>query len=166
MMIDIMENRGFVKIVALILLATFITGTAEIITLRDGSKITGTITSQTDTEVVVKTSYGTLRIDKGNILNIDFGAGTSQPSQQPTRPEAQIIIQQQQQQQQQEQQQRGEQLGQYDRGFQDGRTKGYQDGYQKGKSEQKSQRITGALVGWLVWVGVVVAIVAASSSPY
>jgi hypothetical protein len=132
---------------------------AETITLRDGSKITGTITSQTDTKVELKTSYGTLSIDKSNIATIDYGGSTPAPSQQPAQQPAVVSPQQQQA--------GGDDSRiDFDSGFRDGKAKGYDDGYQKGRSERKSAALTGSLVGWLVEVALVLVVVLASASSY
>jgi len=146
---------------ALLFLAAY--AVAETITLRDGSKITGTITKQTETIVELRTTYGTLTIDKSNITSIDFGGGSSQPAQQPSIMN--IIQQQQQQQQQQPQQQQPSvvSVGDYDRGYSVGKAAGYDDGLKKGKAERKSAALTGSLIGWLAWILVVVVAVASSS---
>jgi len=82
-MMQNVSSRTVVQIVAVLLLST--TALAETITLRDGSKINGTITNQTDTSIQVKTSYGTLNIDKSNIAAVDFGGGTPSVEPHPVR---------------------------------------------------------------------------------
>ena len=158
----IIASRTVSRIAAAILFLTAY-AIAETITLRDGSKITGTITKQTETIVELKTTYGTLTIDKSNITSIDFGGGSSQPAQQPSITN--IIQQQQQQQQQQPQLQQPSVVsgGDYDQGYSVGKSAGYDDGVKKGRAERKSAALTGSLIGWLAWILVVV-VVAASSS--
>ena len=150
---------------AAVLLMLAASALAETITLRDGSKITGTITSQTETKVEVKTSYGTLSIDKSNITSIDFGGGAPSSGQPPAQqPIINNVIQQQQQQQEQQQTGSGYSSGDFDSGYRDGKAKGYDDGVQKGRAERKSAALSGSLVGWLLEVAIVVVVVLASSS--
>ncbi|MEO0079536.1 MAG: hypothetical protein ABIK44_02515 [candidate division WOR-3 bacterium] len=162
----LLHPKKLLRAIAILVLAAYLPASAEVITLRDGTKIVGTITDQTETKLTVRTSYGTLTIEKANVLSIDYSAGGAQPSQQPAQ---QIIIQQQQQQQQEEQQQ---QVGvpssdEFYRGYRDGKAKGYEDGYQKGSQEMKSQRLSGALVGWLVETALaLIIIISLSSSSY
>ena len=133
-------------VVILCLLYAAVATHAETLLLRDGSKITGAITSQTETSVIIKTSYGTLTIDKANIANIDYGTGGTLQQQQP-----------------QQQQQDSPSGVDYSRGRADGEQKGYEDGKQKGRAEQKSARVNGSLVGWLVWVVVLGVVLIAAS---
>jgi len=159
----IITTRTASRIAVVVLLLTAF-AFAETITLRDGSKITGTITRQTETVVELKTTYGTLTIDKSNITSIDFGGGSSQPAQQPS---IMNIIQQQQQQQQQQppqlQQPSVASGGDYDQGYSVGKAAGYDDGVKKGRAERKSAALTGSLIGWLAWILVVVVVAAASA---
>lgn len=147
-MIHIARSR-FTRGLALLLLGAVVVASAETITLHDGSKITGTITNQTETKVTVKTSYGILNIDKSNIESIDYGGAGSPAQQQPAV-----------------QQGEREQI-EFSRGLQDGKEKGYKDGYEKGRAQMKSQCLTGALLGWLTEVVLVVVLVAiAAGSQY
>jgi len=102
--------------VAVLLLAG--SALAETITLRDGSKIKGTITKQTDVNVEVKTSYGILTIDKSNIASIDYSGGTPSVEPQPV----------------QRQTTGGYGSKELDRGYPDGKAEGYNDGTQKGRA--------------------------------
>lgn len=157
-MIRMMRKSAWCVGAALLVLLSFPATTwAETLLLKDGSKITGTITSETQTTIVVNTPYGTLNVDKSNVVSVDYG-GTGSPSQTPASPTFQ------QQQQQQQQQTPGVSTGDYQRGQQEGDAKGYQDGEAKGRAEQKSARVTGSLVGWLCWIVVVVVVVLVASS--
>ncbi len=158
----IIASRTVSRIAAVLLFLTAF-AVAETITLRDGSKITGTIIKQNETIVELRTTYGTLTIDKSNITSIDFGGGSSQPAQ----PSIMNIIQQQQQQQQQQPQLQQPSVvsgGDYDQGYSVGKAAGYDDGFKKGRAERKSSALTGSLVGWLAWIVIVVVAVASSSS--
>lgn len=146
-MLRTLNAHPIIKYVTLLTLITFLPVAGETINLKDGSKITGTITEQTATQLVVKTLYGTLTIDKANIEYIDFGA--------PKKEQPQKI------------QSAPAQTGQYDRGYREGHVRGYQEGLELAKAQKKSERITGSLVGWLTLVLVlVVAIIASSPSSY
>jgi hypothetical protein len=147
---NVNSSRFFRAAMMVLVLATI--ALAETITLKDGSKISGTITKQTDTEVQVKTSYGDLTIDKASIVSIDFGGATTPSQQAPsTAPQLQTA---------------DNASGDFDPGYQDGKAKGYDDGLQKGKAERKSAQLTGSLVGWLTEILLVVIILVASASSY
>jgi len=145
-------SRTIVRTAAVLLVFAAL-AVAETITLRDGSKINGTITKQTDTNVEVRTSYGTLSIDKTNIVSIDFGGGAPPPSQQPATVAPQP-----------QQTGTGYNSDDFDCGYRDGKAKGYDDGTQKGRAERKSAALSGSLVGWLTEVLLVVVVVLASAS--
>lgn len=143
-----MHDRSYLKPIIIVVLLSFVWASAETITLRDGSKLTGTITKQTETQLELKTSYGTLTIEKSNVVSVDYGSQAIQPQSQPQQTETQPSISQ----------------GDYSAGYNSGKSKGYDDGYSKGAAEQKSQRLSGSLVGWLCWVVVLGVIVLASAS--
>jgi len=133
-----------VRSVVIVLLGAFAIAAAEVVTLKDGTKVSGTITEQTSSEITVKTLYGTLKIDKSSIASIDYG-GTPEPA--PTlRPQTEVPS-----------------PGEYNRGYSDGEDKGYDEGLRKAQAEQKSARLTGSLLGWLLWAVIVVVAVLASS---
>lgn len=153
-MFRLLTNRTFARVVTALVLAAFSPVAAETVVLMDGSRVTGTITEQNETQVVVKTSYGVLTIDKANVASIEFATPTQPQVQQPQ-------VQQPQVQQPQVQQQEAENALQYDRGYYDGKDKGYDDGMHKAKSEQRSARVTGAVSGWLVSAALALVIVLA-----
>jgi len=133
-----------VRSVVFVLLGAFAIAAAEVVTLKDGTKVSGTITEQTSSEITVKTLYGTLKIDKSSIASIDYG-GAPEPA--PTlQPQTEVPS-----------------PGEYNRGYSDGEDKGYDEGLRKAQAEQKSARLTGSLLGWLLWAVVVVVAVLASS---
>jgi hypothetical protein len=63
---------------------------AETVTLRDGTKISGTITEQAETSIQVKTSYGTLTIDKAKIASIEYGGGVSPAVSPPVQRQPEV----------------------------------------------------------------------------
>jgi hypothetical protein len=139
----------FLRSVLVLMTLAFVCGYAETVTLRDGSKLNGTITKQSESTLEIRTPYGILTIDKSNIVSIDFGVGPSETGHQPTarEPEKSSTAS----------------YFEYTRGQTDGRLKGYNDGYAKGDAEQKSSRMTGAWGGFLVQValaGVIVFLMA------
>jgi len=132
------NSRIVVQIVAVLLLLA-VSALAETITLRDGSKIKGTITKQTDVNVEVRTSYGTLTVDKSNIASIDFSGGTPSVEPQPVQPQTSGGFGSQD----------------LDRGYRDGKANGYDDGAQKGRvgEANRTKYYTDDFVGLGVCMG-------------
>lgn len=78
-----------IRVAALILLLFCIPSVlAEEITLKDGTKITGTITSVTPSTFVVKTSYGEVELKRDQIVTIAFpqNRGDSTPKGDQPQP--------------------------------------------------------------------------------
>lgn len=139
------RTHPFAARVAVLLVVVLIAAQAETITLRDGSKIKGTVVKQSEKELEVKTPYGTLAIDKSSVLSIDFDGASNteqQPAiEQPREPD------------------RGAQTYyEYTRGRNDGRQRGHTDGYSNALAARKGERMEGAWIGCILslFIGVVV----------
>jgi hypothetical protein len=113
---------------------------AETVLLKNGSEIVGAITSQTDTTVTVRTSYGSVTIDRLEIASIQFSTGGVQQPQPPGQPQLQQLPQPP------PQQQFSQSQAEYAQGQADGERKGYEDGMREGRDEWHARMVVGVVV--------------------
>lgn len=70
-----------VFLLALVILLFSSACSADVVYLKDGSRVTGEVLSMDETQVKVALPYGTLAVNRRDVLRIDLGEGTQPPSQ-------------------------------------------------------------------------------------
>ena len=65
-------NKILLKLIIVSLVTVFIVGQEQEFKLKDGSKIKGSIIGESDTELVVQTSFGAVTINRDNLIQKEF----------------------------------------------------------------------------------------------
>lgn len=65
-------NKILIKLIIVSLVTAFIVGQEQEFKLKDGSKINGSIIGESDTELVVQTSFGAVTINRDNLVQKEF----------------------------------------------------------------------------------------------